>query len=180
MTIAKSTFAAGMRISGQIHADGDLLVEGHIEGGPLRVSGCLTVAAGATVQCTDTEVGEALVIGLFQGTLRARDVVRIHHSGRVSGDIIAPRVMFVSESSVSSSRSAPLPNSAPVPAANAAAQRPAMPAAPAISEAPATPAARTIPALPTIGQRAMERSVSASASVGAASERAADPKTKNS
>ena len=107
MSSAKSTLASGTRIIGQITSDGDLLVEGHVEGGPLRVGGCLTIAAGATVQCTDAEVGEAFVVGLFQGTLRARDVVRIHHSGRVAGDILAARVIFVSDAAKASQPAAP-------------------------------------------------------------------------
>jgi hypothetical protein len=86
------------------------------------------VGESATVQCADAEVGDALVIGLFQGTLRARGVVRIHQSGRVMGDILATRVVFVSE---------PPPSTRTPPAVTAL-----PPAAPAVSPpAPAPPAA---------------------------------------
>jgi len=157
-TGAKSTLSSGLRIIGQVACDGDLFLEGQIEGGPLRVSGCFTVAPGASAQCADAEVGEALVLGVFQGTLRARDAVRIHQSGRVVGDILAPRVIFVS--GPPPTQAAPMAQAAPtaksVPTAKstppAPAPAPVQPAAPA-----AAPAPRAIPSLPSIGQRAMER-----------------------
>lgn len=138
MPSAKSSLASGTKVVGQIVTDGDLHVEGQVEGGPLRVGGCLTVAAGATVQCADAEVGEALVIGLFQGTLRSRDVVRIHQSGRVVGDILASRVVFVSE--LPAAAAAPAPAPAARPAATTPAPRPPS-APPKPATAPPRPAA---------------------------------------
>lgn len=158
MPSAKSSLASGTRVVGQIITDGDLLVEGQIEGGPVRVGGCLTVAAGATVQCDDAEVGEALVIGLFQGTLRSRDVVRIHHSGRVVGDILAARVVFVSDPPAATpqpkpSVTTPAPRPASAPPKPAAATPPpkaaiAAPAKPVAEAAPpvAAPVQASVPA----------------------------------
>lgn len=101
MAQTKTTIGSGTKIVGQVTSEEDLAVEGRIEGGPLRVRGRLTVAAGGAVSCDDTEVGEALVIGVFTGTLRARDIVRIHtSSGRVLGEIMAARVTFVSDQAV--------------------------------------------------------------------------------
>ncbi|HRI53217.1 MAG TPA: polymer-forming cytoskeletal protein, partial [Pseudomonadota bacterium] len=98
MAQTKTTIGSGTKIVGQVTSEEDLTVEGRIDGGPLRVRGRLTVAAAGAVSCEDTEVGDALVIGVFSGTLRARDVVRIHTtSGRVLGEIMAARVTFVSD-----------------------------------------------------------------------------------
>ena len=92
MAQTKTTIGSGTKIVGQVTSEEDLTVEGRIDGGPLRVRGRLTVAAAGSVSCEDTEVGDALVIGVFSGTLRARDVVRIHTtSGRVLGEIMAAR-----------------------------------------------------------------------------------------
>jgi hypothetical protein len=147
MPRAKSVLASGTRIIGQVVSDGDLLVEGKIEGGPLRVAGCLTVAAGATVECSDAEVGEALVAGIFQGTLRARDVVRIHHSGRVVGDILATRVVFVSDQAAAAP--APRPAAPPPEPPAAPAERPqARPAQPSPPPSAPAPAAAQAPAAP--------------------------------
>ena len=106
MAQTKTTIGSGTKIVGQVTSEEDLAVEGRIEGGPLRVRGRLTVAAGGAVSCDDTEVGEALVIGVFTGTLRARDIVRIHtSSGRVLGEIMAARVTFVSDQAVAALQS---------------------------------------------------------------------------
>ena len=140
---AKSILALGTRVIGQVSCDGDLVVEGSIEGGPLRVAGCLTVAANATVQCADAEVGEALVVGLFQGTLRARDTVRIHQSGRVIGDILAPRVVFVS---TLSERAAEKPAERPV---ERAPERPVERSVERALEKPAAPPVAATPPRPS-------------------------------
>ena len=73
------------------------MVDGHLEGGPLRVAGRLVVGRTGAVSCEDTEVGDALIVGLFSGTLKAREVVRIHQGGRLLGEVMATRVTFVSD-----------------------------------------------------------------------------------
>lgn len=121
MTHAKTVLAAGTRFSGQLVAEGDVQIEGRFEGGPLRVSGRLTVAAQGHVEATQADVGEADVLGLFRGTLKARDVVRLHASGRVLGDIFSPRVVFVSDADAAASQPAAAP---PPPVAPPAASPP--------------------------------------------------------
>src|ERR1700743_573937 len=97
MAQTKTTIGSGTKIVGQVFSEEDLTVEGRIEGGPLRVRGRLTVAAAGAVNCGDTECGDALVIGVFSGTLRARDAARIHTNGRILGEIVAARVTFISD-----------------------------------------------------------------------------------
>lgn len=165
-----NTIGPATRINGQIETDEDLTVEGRIEGGPVRVRGRLTVAARGIVLSEDTEVRDALVVGVFVGTLRAQDVVRIHQDGRIVGDVVAPRVVFVSDKPTSGAPARPAPQSAPP--SSAAAPRAAQPAAPhpeatgeavaanAPAAAPAEAAAgeaRTIPPLPNLGQRSAQR-----------------------
>lgn len=157
MAQTKTTIGSGTKIVGQVTSEEDLVVEGRIEGGPLRVRGRLTVAAGGAVSCEDTEVGDSLVIGVFTGTLRARDIVRIHtSSGRVLGEIMAARVTFVSEQAAAALQAdhghaaaqAPAPAPAPVgrttqPIGSIAAPPPPPP----VAEAPAAepPAAAAAP-----------------------------------
>jgi hypothetical protein len=183
MAQTKTTIGSGTKIVGQLTSDEDLTVEGRVEGGPLRVRGRLTVAAGGAVSCEDTEVGDALVAGVFEGTLRARDAARIHTGGRILGEIIAARVMFVSDKQLAALMAAPAnahTPAAPVHTPAAPAHTPAAPAAPApapgapapespgesASAAPAEPdpaaaasdpSARVIPSMPSLGQRAMQR-----------------------
>lgn len=155
MAQTKTTIGSGTKIVGQVTSEEDLAVAGSIEGGPLRVRGRLTVAAGGAVSCDDTEVGEALVIGVFTGTLRARDIVRIHtSSGRVLGEIMAARVTFVSDQAVAALQGEQGHGSSPAAAAAAPAAAPVATPAPrstqpigAVVQAPA-PAAEAPAAAP--------------------------------
>ena len=97
MTKTQTTIGAGTKIVGKLETDGDLMVDGHLEGGPLRVAGRLVVGRTGAVSCEDTEVGDALIVGLFSGTLKAHEVVRIHQGGRLLGEVMATRVTFVSD-----------------------------------------------------------------------------------
>ena len=148
------------KINGSIETEEDLTVEGRIEGGPVRVRGRLHVAARGIVLAEDTEVTEALIVGVFVGTLRASEVVRIHQDGRVVGDVIAPRVVFVSDKPVSGERTrTPAQGSLPPPPPRARLEEPTPEPAPIAAESPAAeaPAPRAIPPLPGLGQRAMQR-----------------------
>jgi hypothetical protein len=169
MAQTKTTIGAGTKIVGQVTSEEDLTVEGRLEGGPLRVRGRLTVAKGGEVHCEDTEVGDALVVGLFEGTLRAREVVRIHKNGQLLGEVMAARVTFVSDHTpvtASSAIAAPLPVAPPpaAPPVEVAIEQSSDTATMAMPHAeppPAPPAsessARAIPALPSLGARAMQR-----------------------
>ena len=169
MAQTKTTIGAGTKIVGQVTSEEDLTVEGRLEGGPLRVRGRLTVAKGGEVHCEDTEVGDALVVGLFEGTLRAREVVRIHKNGQLLGEVMAARVTFVSDHTpvtASSAVAAPLPVAPPpaAPPVEVAIEQSSDTATMAMPHAeppPAPPAsessARAIPALPSLGARAMQR-----------------------
>ena len=97
MTKTQTTIGAGTKIVGKLETDGDLMVDGHLEGGPLRVAGRLVVGRTGAVSCEDTEVGDALIVGLFSGTLKAHEAVRIHQGGRLLGEVMATRVTFVSD-----------------------------------------------------------------------------------
>jgi len=161
MAQTKTTIGSGTKIVGQVTSEEDLTVEGRIDGGPLRVRGRLTVAAAGAVSCEDTEVGDALVIGVFSGTLRARDVVRIHTtSGRVLGEIMAARVTFVSDQGVAAlsaeEKSAPAGRpTQSVAAPPVAAPAPAAPAPSAAAETVATEAKEAKPATEITGSMAM-------------------------
>ncbi|MBL9008698.1 MAG: polymer-forming cytoskeletal protein [Myxococcales bacterium] len=154
MTLAKTVLAAGTRFSGQLVAEGDVQIEGRFEGGPLKVGGRLTVSAQGHVEATQAEVVEAEVLGLFRGTLKARDVVRLHSTGRVLGDIFSPRVVFVSDSEAAAS-AAPSPAVSPP---SAPARKPSDSAPPLAAPSPVlSPAAPASPVLPPPPVRAPRR-----------------------
>jgi len=147
MTKTQTTIGAGTKIVGTLETDGDLVVDGHLEGGPLRVTGRLVVGRTGAVSCEDTEVGDALIVGLFSGTLKAREVVRIHQGGRLLGEVMATRVTFVSDAQLAGllggggAKTAPAvsTHSAPVAAPPAAPPVAARPVAAAVAPSAVTP-----------------------------------------
>ena len=139
-----------------MESDEDLNVEGRVEGGPLHVRGRLTVAARGIVLAEEAEVREAMIVGVFVGNLHANEVVRIHQDGRLVGDVVAPRVVFVSDKPLNTERHRAAKPAAPPPAAVAS---PPAPEETAVPEPAPTPseAPRSIPPLPGLGQRSMQR-----------------------
>ena len=143
MTKTQTTIGAGTKIVGSIETDGDLVVDGQLEGGPLRVAGRLLVGRTGAVSCEDTEVADALVLGVFSGTLKARDVVRIHQAGRLLGEVMATRVTFVSDAQLGGLLGAPAPAKASTPTPVAA--PPKAPAARTASASTPAPLAGSAP-----------------------------------
>jgi cytoskeletal protein CcmA (bactofilin family) len=81
------------RITGNIEGDEDLRVKGRIDG-KIRLSRTLYVEAGGVV-VADLEVRVAVVSGVMVGNIVASELVHITESGRMVGDIAAPRVILV-------------------------------------------------------------------------------------
>ena len=146
----------GVRIRGRVAGEGDLTIEGHVEG-EVAIAGEVTIEAGGLVGAHVT--ARVLVVrGAVRGDLTAEEVVRLEEGARVVGDIRAPRIAIAKGALVrglvqTGSASAALPRpraqaqAAAPKAAPVAARRPA-PAAPAAQKAPAPaapPAARPAP-----------------------------------
>ena len=83
--VGKSAHVRG-RVSGQ----GDLRVEGTIEG-ELALEGELLVAEGGQVTA-DVEATTVVVEGSVEGSLRAADAVVVRSGARVAGDLTASRL----------------------------------------------------------------------------------------
>ncbi len=73
------------RVRGRVSGDGDLRIEGSVEG-DIAISGDLMIADGA--QATSNASANAVAIaGELVGEIHASGPVHIHASGRVRGDI---------------------------------------------------------------------------------------------
>ena len=80
-------------ISGNLEGDEDLTVQGRIEGS-INLTKTLIVEPSGAVKA-EVSVNNAIVSGVFVGNLTATDSVEITESGRMVGDINAPRVIIV-------------------------------------------------------------------------------------
>jgi cytoskeletal protein CcmA (bactofilin family) len=74
------------RVRGRVHGDGDLVVEGHVEGN-VTLRGDLTIADGGRVEAESVSAHAVLVAGTLEGHLVATGPVRFSASARVRGDV---------------------------------------------------------------------------------------------
>jgi cytoskeletal protein CcmA (bactofilin family) len=87
-----------MLIKGNLEGDEDLTVQGRIEGS-LSLTKTLIIEPSGVVKA-DVSVANAIVSGVMVGNLTASDSLEITETGRMVGDIRAPRVIVVEGASV--------------------------------------------------------------------------------
>ncbi|HEX8790599.1 MAG TPA: polymer-forming cytoskeletal protein [Polyangiaceae bacterium] len=83
---AQARIGGGARVRGRIHGDGDLLVEGQVEG-DVAIRGELTVAEGATLTSKAVEAQTVTIAGAFEGDVAATGPVRVVGGARVRGNL---------------------------------------------------------------------------------------------
>jgi cytoskeletal protein CcmA (bactofilin family) len=82
----EARIGTGARIRGRVHGEGDLLVEGHIEG-ELAIRGDLTIAEGASVTSKAVEAHAVTIAGTFEGDVAATGPVRVATGALVRGNL---------------------------------------------------------------------------------------------
>lgn len=80
-----AVIGSSTRVRGRISGDGDLLVDGTVEG-DVTLRGDLTVGEGASLTST-VDANSVTVRGEVEGDIRARGAVRVEAGGRVRGDV---------------------------------------------------------------------------------------------
>ncbi len=86
----RGSIGRSTRIVGRLSGDGDLVVEGRIEG-EVSLKGHLQVAAGGAVTAP-VDASELTVEGTVDGDVEARGDVVVRSTGTLRGAIRAPRV----------------------------------------------------------------------------------------
>lgn len=85
-----SVLGRGARVRGRVSGEGDLRIEGQIEG-DVSVSGDLVIEDGGAVTGGVT-AGAVAIAGGLDGDVSARGTVTIHATARVAGDMIGVEV----------------------------------------------------------------------------------------
>jgi cytoskeletal protein CcmA (bactofilin family) len=83
--IAKRT-----RVTGTVDTEGDVMVEGRVEGS-IRAGGSVTIGVSGVV-VSDVQASQAIVLGILIGNLRASERVDVAASARIVGDVRAPAI----------------------------------------------------------------------------------------
>ena len=90
MAERETIIGEGIRISGEIRGDEDLLVRGRVDG-KIQITQKLTVEEGAIVEA-DVDVRTLIVSGTVVGNIVASESVKLLSSARVVGNLASPRV----------------------------------------------------------------------------------------
>src|ERR1700722_2223779 len=81
----EARIGAGARVVGRVSGDGNLVVEGHVEG-EISVRGDLTIDAGASV-VSNVDAHAGVVSGSLDGDVNASGTVVVRAGARVKGDL---------------------------------------------------------------------------------------------
>jgi cytoskeletal protein CcmA (bactofilin family) len=82
----EARIGSGARVHGRVHGEGNLVVEGHVEG-ELSIRGDLTISDGASVTCETVEAHSVTIAGSLEGDVAATGSVRIAAGARVRGNV---------------------------------------------------------------------------------------------
>jgi cytoskeletal protein CcmA (bactofilin family) len=89
--VTTTLIAKRTRVGGLIETEGDVVVEGRVEG-TIRAGGCVTIGVSG-VAVSDVEAARAMVLGILIGNCTALDRIDVAASARIIGDVRAPAVV---------------------------------------------------------------------------------------
>jgi len=84
---AETVIGASVRVKGNFHGDGDIVIEGEVEGS-VKTKGFLLVGEPAKISA-DVTAKDARVGGKISGNIKVSGYLEIKSSARISGDIHA-------------------------------------------------------------------------------------------
>lgn len=87
----QSVLQEGVVVRGEVETKGDLRLDGKLEG-KIRVTERLTIGASGSVNA-EVEANEVIVMGSFEGSIRARNRLELRKGARVVGDVHSPSLI---------------------------------------------------------------------------------------
>lgn len=88
LSSAITFISQGSEITGDIHASGNLRVDGSIRGN-VQADGDLEVSASGVIEGKTVAARNIIIHGMVKATLSAQEQLRIHSHGEVQGDVTA-------------------------------------------------------------------------------------------
>lgn len=85
-TGTETIIAHGVRLDGDLVAEGDLIIEGEVHG-TVKTQGDLRIGEQALVEA-DIEAGNALVSGVIRGNILVRGKLELLPSSSMAGDVV--------------------------------------------------------------------------------------------
>ena len=85
-----STIGKELKLQGCVRLEGDLVIEGYVEG-PVHILGNLEIKAGGVVR-GDIVADMGIVSGTIIGDIRSRKDLTVLDGARIHGDVRSPRV----------------------------------------------------------------------------------------
>jgi cytoskeletal protein CcmA (bactofilin family) len=92
-TDLRSFLGEGTEITGEVRFSEIMRVDSNISGNIVSDSGSLLIMEKGCVKAT-VQVGVVEVSGIVEGTITAKNSVKIHSTGRVYGDIYTPALII--------------------------------------------------------------------------------------
>lgn len=90
--MSETKITKGIVIDGEIQAKEPVTIEGSVKG-KIAAEALVTVATGGLVEA-NVETTQIQIHGTFTGDITARERVEITPSGKVTGDVRAPRILI--------------------------------------------------------------------------------------
>lgn len=81
----ETIIALGVRLEGDMSAEGDLIIEGEVHGN-VKTTGDLRVGENAVVQA-DVEAENAVIAGEIRGNIKIRGKLELFPSSKLTGDV---------------------------------------------------------------------------------------------
>ena len=87
----QSVLQEGVVVRGEVETKGDLRLDGKLEG-KIRVTDRLTIGASGAVNA-EVEANEVIIMGRFEGAIRAKTRLELRKGAHVLGDVQSPSLV---------------------------------------------------------------------------------------
>ncbi len=90
MAATSAVIAKGITVKGDLVGDGDMVVEGSVQG-RVKLEAALTVASGGSVHA-EISARRVMVAGTVEGPISASETIALTATADVTGDLRAPSI----------------------------------------------------------------------------------------